>query len=263
MSVSGDIMDTVRVQRLRNPRVSPIFLGLVAVTIAGGALTLVPAEAAITAGVVLLVLAGWAVSLCLHEFGHALVADRCGDHGVRALGYLTLDIRRYANVGLSLVLPLLFLLIGGIPLPGGAVWINRSALRHRWAASAVALAGPGVNLVLAVALAVAVGVLPVPPFLAAGLSFLALIQVLAFVLNILPVPGLDGFGIIDPYLAPATRAAAARFAPYAPLVLFAVILLLPGAASLLFSLASAVFSGAGGSSGLATAGQQIFFFWQR
>ena len=137
MSVRGVVVDTACVPLLRNPRVSPIFLGLVAVTAAGGALTLVPAEAAVTLGIVVLVLAGWAVSLCLHEFGHAIVADRCGDHGVRALGYLTLDIRRYANVGLSLVLPLLFLLIGGIPLPGGAVWINRSALRHRWAASAV------------------------------------------------------------------------------------------------------------------------------
>jgi len=28
------------------------------------------------------------VSLCLHEFSHALTADRCGDHSVRELGYL-------------------------------------------------------------------------------------------------------------------------------------------------------------------------------
>ena len=255
--------DTAEVPLLRNPRVSPIFLGLVAVTAAGGALTLVPAEAAVTLGIVVLVLAGWAVSLCLHEFGHAIVADRCGDHGVRELGYLSLDIRRYANIGLSLVLPLLFLLIGGIPLPGGAVWINRSALRHRWAASAVAVAGPAVNLVLAIGLAVVVGLAPVPGFLAAGLSFLALIQVLAFVINILPIPGLDGFGIIDPYLDPRTRASVARFAPYAPLVLFAVILLLPGAAQVLFGLAGALFTAAGGSSTLASAGQQLFFFWQR
>ena len=73
----------------------------------------------LTTGIVLLVLAGWAVSLCLHEFGHAYTAYRGGDRSVRAKGYLTLDIRRYADLGLSLVLPVFFLLLGGIPLPGG------------------------------------------------------------------------------------------------------------------------------------------------
>ena len=250
-------------QRLRpaRPGISPLFLGLVALTAAGGALTLVGGELAVTTGVVVLVLAGWAVSLCLHEFGHALTADRCGDHSVRGMGYLTLDIRRYANVGLTFVLPLFFLLIGGIPLPGGAVWVNRAALRSRVAASGVALAGPLINLVLAVALAVAVPFVPLA--LGAGLSFLALIQILAFVLNLLPVPGLDGFGVIDPYLSAGTRAAAARFAPYAVLVLLAVLLLLPGASSLLFGLAQAVFDAAGGSAPLAAAGRTVFFFWQR
>ena len=80
---------------------------------------------------VVLVLAGWAVSLCLHEFGHACVAYRGGDRSVRGKGYLTLDIRRYTDVGLSFVLPVVFLLLGGIPLPGGAVWINHGAIRSR------------------------------------------------------------------------------------------------------------------------------------
>ena len=88
-------------------------------------------SALLTTGVVLLVLGGWAVSLCLHEFGHAYVAYRGGDLSVRDKGYLTLDIRRYTDVGLSFVLPVLILLIGGIPLPGGAVWINHGAIRSR------------------------------------------------------------------------------------------------------------------------------------
>ena len=243
-------------------RISPIFLALVAVAAAGGALTLVPARPAIFGGVIVLVLAGWAVSLCLHEFGHAVVADRAGDHSVRGMGYLTLDIRRYTNLGLTFVLPLLFLLIGGIPLPGGAVWINRAALRSRAAATMVSLAGPLVNLLLAVVLAVVVGTAGLPVALAAGLSFLALIQVLAFVLNILPLPGLDGFGAIEPYLSFSTRAAAARFAPYTALVLFAVLFLVPGVAALFFMAASSVFGAAGGSADLATVGQELFFFWR-
>src|SRR6478752_1207614 len=114
---------------------SPFFLALVLVTVAGGALAAVGTGAVLVAGIVLVVLGGWAVSLCLHEFAHALVAHRSGDLSVRARGYLTLDIRRYTNVALTLVLPVLFLLLGGIPLPGGAVLINPGAIRSRAARS--------------------------------------------------------------------------------------------------------------------------------
>lgn len=256
--------DTGAVASLRPARrslPSPIFLGLVAATAAGAVLTLFDSEIAITAGVVIIILAGWAVSLCLHEFSHALVAHRAGDPWVRARGYLTLDITKYANVGLTFVLPLLFLLIGGIPLPGGAVYISRGALRSRAAASLVSASGPLVNLVLAVLLALVVPFVPLA--LGAGLSFLALIQVLAFVLNILPIPGLDGWGVIDPYLSDRTRQRVAPFTPYAPLVLFVVLIFFRPAAEALFSFASFIYETAGGDSYLAEAGRAIFFFWQR
>jgi len=97
---------------------SPLFLLLLAITVAGGALAGMQEGPVRTGGIVLLVLGGWAVSLCLHEFGHALLAYRGGDRSVRAKGYLTLDIRRYTDPVFSLVLPLLLLAVGGIPLPG-------------------------------------------------------------------------------------------------------------------------------------------------
>src|SRR4051794_2791652 len=112
-------------------KISPLFLLLVAITVGGAVLSVVPNPVALTAGVVLLVLGGWAVSLCLHEFGHAVIAYRSGDRTVRDKGYLTLDIRRYTDPFFSFVLPLIFLLVGGIPLPGGAVWINQWAIRSR------------------------------------------------------------------------------------------------------------------------------------
>jgi Zn-dependent protease len=242
--------------------ISPFFLLLLGATTVGAVLAAVGTGPVLVAGIVLVVLGGWAVSLCLHEFAHALVAHRSGDLSVRARGYLTLDIRRYTNVALTLVLPVLFLLLGGIPLPGGAVLIDHGAIRSRAARSLVSFAGPAVNLVLGLVLVLVVAGVPMPIGLAAALSCLALIQVLAFVLNILPVPGLDGFGVLEPYLSPGARLLAAKVAPWAPLVLLVVLLGLPGASAVLFGIGDALFGLIGGDGRLANAGYAELLFWR-
>jgi Zn-dependent protease len=241
---------------------SPFFVVLVLVTAAGATLAAL-GGVALVPGIVLLVLGGWAVSLCLHEFAHALVAYRGGDTAIRGRGYLTLDIRRYTNVGLTFVLPVLFLLLGGIPLPGGAVWVDHGAIRSRGVRSLVSFAGPAVNLVFGLVLTLVVAVVPMSVGLAAGVSCLALIEVLAFVLNILPVPGLDGFGVVEPYLSDGARRHAARVRPWAPLVLVVVLLGLPGASSLLFGVGDALFGAVGGNGALAGAGYNALLFWRR
>lgn len=243
-------------------RVSPWFLVLVVITVGGAVLTTLGTPVLLTTGVVLLVLGGWAVSLCLHEFGHAYVAYRSGDLSVRDKGYLTLDIRRYTDPVLSFGLPVVFLLLGGIPLPGGAVWINHGAIRSRGARSLVSLAGPATNLVLGAALTVAVAAVAMPVGLAVGLSCLALIQVLAFVLNILPVPGLDGFGVLEPYLSTPARRLAAQVRPWAPLVLFVLLIGVPGVAAVFFDLAYAVFDAVGGNARFAAEGYSELLFWR-
>jgi Zn-dependent protease len=243
---------------------------LVVITVAGAVLTVVGTPAAraqgtsalLTAGIVLLVLGGWAVSLCLHEFGHAAVAYRGGDHSVRAKGYLTLDIRRYTDVGLSFVLPIVILLVGGIPLPGGAVWINHAAIRSRAAQSLVSLAGPTTNLLLGGVLTAAVAQVSMPVGLAVGLSCLAFIQVIAFVLNIIPIPGLDGFGVLEPFLPLSARRMAAQVRPWAPLVLFLLIIGVPGVSAVFFRVGAAVFAAVGGDAELAFAGYDELLFWR-
>ena len=243
--------------------VSPWFLLLLAVAALGGVLTATATVSLLlTTGVVLLVLAGWAVSLCLHEFGHAAVAYRGGDRSVAEKGYLTLDIRRYTDVGYSVVLPVVFLLIGGIPLPGGAVWIDHGAIRRPGARSLVSLAGPAVTLLLGVLLAVAVAVVPMPDGLAIGLSCLALLQVLAFVLNILPVPGLDGFGVLEPFLPVGARRVAAQVRPWAPIALFVLLIGVPGVATVFFAVSSALFGAIGGDASAAFLGYDRLLFWR-
>ena len=149
----------------------------------------------------LVVIVGWIFSLCLHEFSHALVAYYGGDTSVRDKGYLTFNPLKYTHPVYSILLPMIFLLLGGIGLPGGAVYIETWRLRSRRWESAVSLAGPVANLVLGVVLSVVLHFAPVSAGgIWPGLGFLALLQVTAAVLNLIPLPPFDGYRVVAPYL---------------------------------------------------------------
>src|SRR6478609_3540500 len=102
----------------------------------------------------LIVLVGWLFSLCLHEFSHALVAYWGGDYTVKDKGYLTFNLLKYTNPLSSIILPLVMLAIGGMPLPGGAVYIESWRLRSAKWETAVSLAGPLSNVIVAIILAI-------------------------------------------------------------------------------------------------------------
>lgn len=146
----------------------------------------------------------WVFSVCLHEFGHALVAFKGGDHTVREKGYLTMNPIHYTHPLYSLAMPLFFVIIGGIGLPGGAVYINHSLLRSRGWETAVALAGPAVNLILIllIALGFKAGLIPSDSTKLATISmaFFLQLQISALLLNLIPIPPLDGFQAIAPWL---------------------------------------------------------------
>jgi len=161
---------------------------------------------------------GWILALCVHEFCHALVAYIGGDKSVKEKGYLTLNPLKYTDPGLTLVVPIVMLMIGGIALPGAAVYIDRSALRNRFWHSAVSAAGP-----LGSAIMIFVYALPFllniqPPdnlaWLAPAMAFLVLLQIVAFFLNSLPIPPLDGYGVIEPFLPGPVRIAMNNFGRY-------------------------------------------------
>ncbi|MFZ2512202.1 MAG: site-2 protease family protein [Gordonia sp. (in: high G+C Gram-positive bacteria)] len=251
---------------LRSVRPSWSFLGLLAVAVGGVAMLSMSSGQSGQAigGMWLLILGGWLVSLCLHEFAHAFTAYRYGDHSSELRGYLTLDPLKYTHPGLSLVLPVLIILIGGIGFPGGAVYLNTAGMTPTQR-SRVSLAGPTTNLILGVILLLIVRFLPESQStgnLAAGLTFLAFLQVTAAILNLIPMPGFDGYGALEPYLSPQTRQSANKLAPFGFLVVFGLIFFVPPIAKAFFGLIYGIIGSFGVDVGLMANAYRLFLFWE-
>ena len=186
------------------------------------------------------VMIGWVLSVVLHEFAHGLVAYWGGDYTIRMRGGLTLNPLQYIHPVNSILLPLAFLLMGGVPLPGGATYVRRDLLRNRAWMTAVSLAGPAVNFALFAVLLLpmhpTVGWLHPPADPSAWtpaeqfLAVLATLQFLTGVFNLIPVPPLDGFNAVSPYLSPELQARTRdpQFANGALIVLFVIFLAVPG-----------------------------------
>ena len=209
-----------------------------------------------------LVLFLWIFSVCLHEFAHAAVAYRGGDITVKDKGYLSMNPLKYLDPMGSIILPIVFLVMGGIGLPGAAVYINRHLLRSAHWDSAVSLAGPAMNIMLLFLLS---AILALPDIrssaYAPALAFLALLQASAVVLNLLPLPGFDGYGAIWPYLPDALRAQFDRYAGYAVLALFLLLFLVPPVARAFWGVVALLTQLAGVPLQLAQVGYQEFRFW--
>jgi Zn-dependent protease len=253
-------------RRRSGVRISPVFLVFVGLAGLGGVLAWSDTRAGLVPrlGVFLLVMAGWVVSLCLHEFAHAYVAYRSGDTSVEAAGYLTLNPFRYAHPFLSIVLPVLFIAQGGIGLPGGAVYLHPHAFRSRARQSLAAAVGPLMNVVCALVVLVVVRGHPLGgphDRFWAGLAFLGFVQISAAVLNLLPVPGLDGYSIIEPYLAAETQRSFAAVKPWGMLGVY-VLLQISQLNAWFFDLVERLYDASGAPRLLWAFGYELLKFWQ-
>ncbi|MGC1375957.1 MAG: site-2 protease family protein [Anaerolineales bacterium] len=178
----------------------------------------------------LVVLVGWLFSLCLHEFSHALVAYYGGDTTVKDKGYLTFNLLKYTHPVYSILLPLAMLALGGIGLPGGAVYIEKWRLRSAKWETAVSLAGPAANVIVALTLTIILQFAPSTytltdlPYASIwpGLAYLAYLQVMAVLFNLLPFPPFDGYGALRPHLDPYVREKIEFLGSYSILVIFII-----------------------------------------
>jgi Zn-dependent protease len=177
------------------------------------------------------------VGFPVHEFSHALVADRLGDRTARYLGRLSLDPRVHFDP-LGGALLVLSAVVGGVfigwakPTP-----VNPSNLEggHRGEAM-VAAAGPVSNLIMAGLVAIALRVIIafslIDPY--AGtvqllvlriLLYLVLINVFLFVFNLLPIPPLDGYKVMLGAVSPRTAWQIRQYEQYGFMLIVVVFLL--------------------------------------
>jgi len=207
---------------------------------------------------------GWIFSLCLHEFSHALVAYYGGDTTVREKGYLTFNPLKYTHPVFSIVLPLLFLLMGGIGLPGGAVSCERWRIRNRFWLSAMSLAGPLANLLFAIILGIILRVSPVTNSgVWPGLSFLLVLQISAVLFNLIPLPPFDGYNTVEPFLPDAIRGLVNSFRDMAVWIVLLAFWSVQSIGSLFWGTVFDIATSLGVNWDLVAAGLQQFRFWEK
>lgn len=217
-------------------------------------------------GTFIIVIVGWVVSVCLHEFGHAVVAYAGGDYTVRDKGYLSLNPLAYTHPFYSILLPVIILVLGGIGLPGGAVYINDHLIRSRAWRTFTSLAGVMMTCVLVLLLMVPFWAGWIGPHehvvLASTLAFLTVLQICAIIFNLIPLPPFDGFRAIEPYLPFEMKETMFR---HANVIFFAVILAfwyVPAVGDTFWSIVFRVSNALGLDLGLIVEGYKQFQFWK-
>ncbi|MCP0914325.1 MULTISPECIES: site-2 protease family protein [Legionella] len=185
-------------------------------------------------------IAVWAIpvllAITLHEAAHAFIANRCGDTTAKMLGRLSINPIRHIDLIGTILVPLLmgvltqFKFVFGWAKP---VPINWNLLRSpRRDMALVAAAGPLTNILMAVIWA---GVFKTaalfnPQTSAAVLFFLLtahagiIINLLLALLNLLPIPPLDGSRVVASLLPPAAASTYLRVEPFGFLILITLLL---------------------------------------
>ncbi len=141
------------------------------------------------------------VSITVHEFSHAMLANKLGDDTAKKMGRLTLNPFKHADIIGTLILPLASF-ASGFPLIGWAkpVPIDRRKFKNLLRDDAiVSFAGPLSNFLLALIFLIFFAVFyhsSVSAFVINVFWYGVFFNVFLFAFNLLPIPPLDGVHIL-------------------------------------------------------------------
>lgn len=173
------------------------------------------------------------LAITLHEAAHGWAANKLGDPTARLLGRITANPIKHIDPIGTLLLPAL--MIAFTPFVFGwakPVPVNTAKLNSpKKDMALVAAAGPGANLLMALfwALAIKLGAYLVPSAPLPGYALIAmaqfgvLINLILMVLNLLPLPPLDGGRVLAGVLPDRLAAGLGRIEPYGFLILVALL----------------------------------------
>lgn len=149
----------------------------------------------------LMILPGILLGFVLHEFAHAITADKLGDPTPRNQGRITLDPRAHIDI-----IGFIMILLVGFGWAKPVMTNPRHYKKPRRDDILVSLAGPFMNLLVAAGFLLILKLVAVTGFLSNNsvvlgnvadlLSYSAKINVVLFVLNLLPIPFFDGYHVI-------------------------------------------------------------------
>ncbi|HEV7929789.1 MAG TPA: site-2 protease family protein [Nitrosospira sp.] len=171
-------------------------------------------------------------AITLHEAAHGYVAKHFGDMTAYAQGRVSLNPVRHIDPLGTILLPLLTLLLGGIlfgwakPVPVDFSALRRPKQDMLW----VALAGPAANLFMALlwAFVIKLGLALSETDLARPMVLMGeagiKINVILMVLNLLPLPPLDGGRIAVSLLPHRLANSFARIEPYGFMILLLLLM---------------------------------------
>ncbi len=140
-------------------------------------------------------------SICLHEFMHAYTALKLGDDTAARTGHLTLNPFKQMGIFSLIMLAMIGICWGAVP-------VNRNNFQKKYASALVSAVGPFTNFALFVFFSlITAGLLRIfyncgidgekVEFVCNMFYYGAVMNVMLFAFNILPIPGFDGFGIIE------------------------------------------------------------------
>lgn len=141
------------------------------------------------------------LSIAIHEIAHGSAAFALGDPTAKDQGRLTLNPLKHLDPFGSIILPLFLLLIsaGQGPIFGWAkpVPINPYNFRdQKWGLLKVSIAGPAMNFLIAAIFSLLIRFLALPQSYLLIFNVIALYNFAWGILNLVPLPPLDGYHIL-------------------------------------------------------------------